>query len=65
LRLQVKWTRVPDLVEKREVFLKGGWAYVPARRQFSIVRQEFEIQLTKALEVCCKSLILDLSLTFD
>ncbi|KAK7466967.1 DNA primase subunit pri2 [Stygiomarasmius scandens] len=52
---KVKWTRVPDLVEKREVFLKGGWAYVPARRQFSIVRQEFEIQLTKALELTARA----------
>jgi DNA primase large subunit len=47
----VKWTQVPDLVEKRRVFLKGGWAYVPGREQSSIVYQEFETNLMKALEV--------------
>ena len=49
--LQVKWTRVPDLVEKRRVFLKGGMAWVPSREQSSIVLQEFQASLTKALEV--------------
>lgn len=49
--LQVKWTRVPDLVEKRRVFLKGGMAWVPSREQSSIVLQEFQANLTKALEV--------------
>lgn len=48
---KVKWTRVLDLVEKRKIFLKGGWAYVPSREQSSIVFQEFESQLEKALEV--------------
>jgi len=48
---QVRWTRVPDLVEKRKVFLKGGWAYVPGKEQSSIVFEEFEVQLEKALEV--------------
>jgi DNA primase large subunit len=42
---------VPDLVEKRKVFLKGGWAYVPASAQSSIVFQEFDLNLEKALEV--------------
>jgi len=53
----VKWTRVPDLVEKRKVFLRGGWAYVPRQEQSSIVFHEFESKLEKALEVssdmCC------------
>jgi len=44
--------RVPDLVEKRGVFLKGGWAYVPSREQSSIVFREFEKELEKELEVC-------------
>lgn len=48
---KVKWTRVPDLIEKRKVFLQGGWAYVPGHEQSSIVFQEFELCLTKALEV--------------
>ncbi|KAF8163232.1 eukaryotic and archaeal DNA primase, large subunit-domain-containing protein [Crassisporium funariophilum] len=53
---KVKWTRVPDLVEKRRVFLKGGWAYVPSREQSSIVFQEFEDHLEKALEVTARLL---------
>lgn len=48
---QVKWTRVPDLVEKRKVLLRGGWAYVPSREQSSIVYQEFESHLAKDLMV--------------
>ena len=46
----MKWTRVPDLVEKRRVLLKGGWAYVPSREQSSLVFQQFEDRLEKALE---------------
>lgn len=42
---------MPDLVEARRVFLKSGWAYVPGREQSSIIFQEFEVQLEKALEV--------------
>ncbi|EMD38413.1 hypothetical protein CERSUDRAFT_153258 [Gelatoporia subvermispora B] len=53
---KVKWTRVPDLVEKRRVFLKGGYAYVPSREQFSIVFQEFQMTLNKALEMTAKAL---------
>ncbi|KAG5648781.1 hypothetical protein DXG03_000130 [Asterophora parasitica] len=53
---KVKWTRVPDLVEKRKVFLKAGWAYVPAKEQSSIVFQEFEVHLAKALELTARSL---------
>ncbi len=49
---QVRWTRVPDLVEKRKVLLKDGWAYVPSRELSSIVFQEFQTRLGRALEVC-------------
>jgi DNA primase large subunit len=49
---QVRWTRVPDLVEKRRVFLRQGWAYVHSKEQSSIVFHEFETHLEKALEVC-------------
>ena len=49
------WTRVPDLIEKRRVLLKGGMAYVPAREQSSMVYQEFQTNLEKQLQV--KSLI--------
>ncbi|KAF8894535.1 eukaryotic and archaeal DNA primase, large subunit-domain-containing protein [Infundibulicybe gibba] len=53
---KVKWTRVPDLVEKRRVFLKGGWAYVPHREQSSIIFQEFEAHLEKCLQATARSL---------
>lgn len=53
---KVKWTRVPDLVEKRRVFLKAGWAYVPSKEQSSIVFQEFQSRLEVALEVSLKNL---------
>ncbi|KAJ7068482.1 eukaryotic and archaeal DNA primase, large subunit-domain-containing protein [Mycena amicta] len=51
---KVRWTRVPDLVDKRRVFLKGGWAYVPSREQSSIVYQEFETHLEKHLMVTAR-----------
>ncbi|KAJ7156038.1 eukaryotic and archaeal DNA primase, large subunit-domain-containing protein [Mycena crocata] len=51
---KVRWTRVPDLVDKRKVFLKGGWAYVPSREQSSIVYQEFETHLEKDLMVTAR-----------
>ncbi|KXN85454.1 DNA primase large subunit [Leucoagaricus sp. SymC.cos] len=51
---KVRWTRVPDLVEKRKIFLKGGWAYVPSREQSSIVFQEFEAELENALETTAR-----------
>ena len=64
--MKVKWTRVPDLIERRRIFLKGGWAYVPSREQSSIVFQEFETRLDKALEVSlsgfCLQNILNLAL---
>ncbi|KAF8212305.1 eukaryotic and archaeal DNA primase, large subunit-domain-containing protein [Mycena galopus ATCC 62051] len=46
---KVRWTRVPDLVDRRKVFLKAGWAYVPSREQSSIVYQEFETHLERDL----------------
>lgn len=49
--IQVKWTRIPDLVEKRRVVLKGGWAYVPATEQSALVFHEFQTTLEHALEV--------------
>ncbi|KAH9951925.1 DNA primase large subunit [Amylocystis lapponica] len=53
---KVKWTRVPDLVEKRKVHLKGGLAYVRATELSSIVFQDFQTNLTKALEMTAKAL---------
>lgn len=54
---QVKWTRVPDLVEKRKVFLKGGMAWVPSTEQSSIIFEEFQRNLEKALMVSPKDVI--------
>ncbi|KAF7984020.1 hypothetical protein HWV62_17523 [Athelia sp. TMB] len=54
--VKVKFTRVLDLVEKRRVFLRGGWAYVPERERSSIVFNEFEKYLMKALELTSKAL---------
>ncbi|KAH9856994.1 DNA primase large subunit [Lenzites betulinus] len=53
---KVKWTRVPDLVEKRRVVLKGGMAYVPSTEQMSIVLQEFQSHLERDLEMTAKAL---------
>jgi DNA primase large subunit len=62
---KVDWERVPELVESRRVFLKGGKAYVPGREQLSMVVAEFTQRLDKALEVCPAflSLVLVLLLT--
>ncbi|KAH9050705.1 DNA primase large subunit [Lactarius hengduanensis] len=54
--LKVRWTRVPDLVEKRRVLLKDGWAYVPSRELSSIVFQEFQTRLERALAMTSKAL---------
>jgi DNA primase large subunit len=48
---KVDWERVTDLVEKRQVLLKAGKAYVPASLQVSLVVAEFTARLDKALEV--------------
>lgn len=48
---KVDWTRVPELVEHRTVFVRKGKAYVPIREQTSMVLTEFKNRLEKALEV--------------
>lgn len=49
--VKVYWTKVPDLVSQRRVFLSKGMAYVPVRDQSSLVLQEFSARLAKGLEV--------------
>jgi DNA primase large subunit len=49
--MQVDWTRVADLVERRRVLLHKGQAYVPMREQSTLVVTEFQQRLNKALEV--------------
>ncbi|KAJ3811604.1 DNA primase, large subunit [Lentinula lateritia] len=53
---KVKWTTIPDLVEKRKVFLKGGYAYVPAREQASIIYSAFEERLEAALRATSRAI---------
>ncbi|CAO1638125.1 unnamed protein product [Parajaminaea phylloscopi] len=53
---KVPWTKVPDLVEKRRVFLRGGTAWVPMSEQASLVLAEFSNRLLKELEFTARSL---------
>ena len=48
---KVDWERVPELVESRRAFLKGGKAYVPGKEQLTMLVAEFTSRLDKALEV--------------
>jgi len=48
---QVDFERVPDLVEKRKVFLRGGKAFLPLSEQQSLIFAEFSANLEAALEV--------------
>ncbi|TIA75559.1 hypothetical protein E3P89_03625 [Wallemia ichthyophaga] len=56
LYYKVKWTQVPELVERRRVFLKQGYAYVPMREQTSLILNSFSSQLQQALEFTAKAL---------
>jgi DNA primase large subunit len=49
---KVDWEKVPELIEKRSVYLKKGKAYVPGREQLSMIMAEFTARLERALEVC-------------
>ncbi|PVG00189.1 DNA primase, large subunit [Serendipita vermifera] len=53
---KVPWTRVPDLVERRRVYLRAGIAYVAKREQSSIIFQQFQTELEKALELTARAL---------
>ena len=53
---KVDWTRVPELVEYRTVFLRKGKAYVPMREQTSMIMTEFTNRLEKALELTSRAL---------
>jgi len=61
---KVDWERVPELVESRRVFLRGGMAYVPVRDQMSMVLAEFSSRLDKALSVSHYSIVLSLRALF-
>lgn len=48
---KVDWERVPELIERRAVFMAKGKAYVPGREQLSLIIAEFTARLERALEV--------------
>lgn len=48
---KVNWEKVPELVERRVVFLRRGKAYVPGREQLSMIMAEFTARLERSLEV--------------
>ncbi|KAG8863375.1 hypothetical protein FRB96_008867 [Tulasnella sp. 330] len=54
--IKVPWTKVPSLVQQRRVFLSKGLAYVPASHQSTVVYQDFQTRLEKALDETEKSL---------
>ncbi|OAX43588.1 DNA primase, large subunit [Rhizopogon vinicolor AM-OR11-026] len=54
---KVRWTQVPDLVNKRRVLLIDGWAYVPSKEQLSIVLRAFEANLENALDRTARSIM--------
>lgn len=53
---KVDWTRVPELIEHRSVFIRKGKAYVPMREQTSMIMTEFTRNLEKALELSSRAL---------
>lgn len=48
---KVDWEKVPELVERRSVFLRKGKAYVPGREQLAMIMAEFTARLERSLEV--------------
>ena len=54
--VQVPWYRVPDLVEKRKVFVHKGTAWIPTREQASLVLAEFQGRLQTQLELTARAL---------
>lgn len=48
---KVDFEAVPELVEARRIFVKGGKAYVPSKEQMSIVLAGFHDRLEQGLEV--------------
>lgn len=52
---KVDWEKVPELVERRSVYLRRGQAYVPGREQLSMIMAEFTARLERSLEVCSQN----------
>ena len=53
---KVDWEKVPELVERRQVLLKKGKAYVHVREQQSMVVNEFSRTLESGLELAARFL---------
>lgn len=53
---KVDWEKVPDLVERRQVLLKRGKAYVHVREQTAMVLSEFSRTLETGLELAARFL---------
>ncbi|OJJ47875.1 hypothetical protein ASPZODRAFT_131474 [Penicilliopsis zonata CBS 506.65] len=53
---KIDWERVPELVERRAVFMRKGKAYVPGTEQMSMVLTEFTARLERALELTSRAL---------
>ncbi|KAK3719517.1 DNA primase subunit pri2 [Vermiconidia calcicola] len=53
---KVDWEKVPELVERRQVLLKRGQAYVHVREQISMVVNEFSRTLESGLELAARFL---------
>jgi len=54
--LQVPWHRVPELVERRRVFVHRGTAWIPGKEQSSLVLAEFQSRLAAQLETTALAL---------
>ncbi|WFC97791.1 4-nitrophenylphosphatase [Malassezia yamatoensis] len=54
--LQVPWHRVPDLVERRRVYVHRGTAWIPSKEQSSLVLAEFHARLQAQLESTARAL---------
>lgn len=54
--LQVPWYRVPELVERRRVFVHRGTAWIPTKEQSSLILAEFQARLHAQLEVTARAL---------
>lgn len=53
---KVDWEAVPDLVERRQVFLRKGMAYVHVREQTTLVVNEFSRSMATGLELAARFL---------
>ncbi|WFD30301.1 4-nitrophenylphosphatase [Malassezia sp. CBS 17886] len=54
--VQVPWRRVPELVERRRVFVLRGTAWIPMKEQSSLIIAEFHSRLQAQLEVTARAL---------